>query len=380
MKVAGGWRDAAGTQALMAALQSAGHTALFVGGCVRNAIIGAAVGDVDIATDALPEDVASIATAAGFRAIPTGMDHGTVTVVAGGIAHEVTTLRRDVQTDGRHAIVAYSGDVAEDAARRDFTMNALYAQADGTVIDPLHGLPDLLAKRVRFVGDAAARIVEDYLRILRFFRFHALYGDPSHGIDENGLAACAANLAGLDTLSRERVGSEMRKLLAAHDPAPSLASMESAGILARVLPGASARMISVLVHFEDRSPRGWLCRLAVLGGEDPTEHLRLSRAEAATLGQIQAGIGTVAAPDVLGWLNGLSLAGDILHARAAVFEAPLPPLWHDDAVRGANAVFPVSAADLMPELQGPALGQKLKKLQDRWLASGLTLTKADLLA
>ena len=380
MKVAGAWLEEAGTQALMVALLSSGHRTLFVGGCVRNAIIGFPVGDVDIATDALPEAVIKIAEKVGFRTIPTGIDHGTVTVIAGGIVHEVTTLRRDVQTDGRHAIVAYSSNIAEDAARRDFTMNALYAQADGTVIDPLDGLPDLMARRVRFVGDADARIVEDYLRILRFFRFHAIYGDPSHGIDADGLAACAANLAGIDTLSRERIGAEMCKLLAADDPAPALAAMEQAGVLARVLPGAMARMMPVLVHFENGSPRSWLCRLAVLGGEDAPANLRLSRAAAATLAQIRDGMGSTATPDALGWLYGLPVAGDILHARAALFETPLPNGWQTDALRGSQAIFPVAAADLMPKLQGPALGKKLKSLQSRWLATGLCLTKAELLA
>ena len=222
MKVSGAWLNDEGAQSLLRALVASGHRGLFVGGCVRNAILGVPVGDIDIATDALPETVIKIAKEAGFRAIPTGIDHGTVTVIACGILHEVTTLRRDVQTDGRHAIVAFSGDIAEDAARRDFTMNALYAQADGTVLDPLSGLPDLMARRVRFVGDANARIVEDHLRILRFFRFHAIYGDPAYGIDADGLAACADNLAGLDTLSRDRVGAEMIKLMAGFDPAPAL--------------------------------------------------------------------------------------------------------------------------------------------------------------
>jgi poly(A) polymerase len=380
MKVAGAWLEAKGTAALMNALQTAGHLALFVGGCVRNAIIGVPVGDIDITTDAHPDVVTKIATGAGFRVVPTGFDHGTVTVIAGGVAHEVTTLRRDVQTDGRHAVVAYSTDVSEDAARRDFTMNALYAQADGTVIDPLGGLPDLLARRVRFVGDAHRRIAEDYLRILRFFRFHAIYGDPAQGLDADGLAACAADAAGIDTLSRERVGAEMRKLLLAQDPAPALAAMEQAGILTLVLPGASARAVPILAHFEDGRPCSWLCRLAVLGGADATNNLRLSRVDAAQLAVILAEVGSGARPDALGWQHGEALARDILHARGALFETPVPLDWQGDAKRGANAVFPVASADLMPGLQGRELGVKLKTLQDRWLASGLTLTRDQLLA
>jgi poly(A) polymerase len=380
MKVAGAWLEAKGTVALMNALQAAGHLALFVGGCVRNAILGVPVGDIDITTDAHPDLVTKIATDAGFRVVPTGIDHGTVTVLADGITHEVTTLRKDVQTDGRHAVVAYSTDVAEDAARRDFTMNALYAEADGTVIDPLGGLPDLLARQVRFVGDAHRRIAEDYLRILRFFRFHAIYGDPAQGLDADGLAACAADSVGIDTLSRERVGAEMRKLLSAQDPAPALAAMEQAGILRLVLPGAAARTAPILVHFEDGSPCSWLCRLAVLGGTDVPEKLRLSRPDAAQLAIILAEVGSVARPDALGWQFGEAPARDILHARAAVFETPLPLDWHADVKRGASAVFPVKSADLMPGLQGRELGAKLKTLQDRWLASGLTLTRDQLLA
>lgn len=380
MKIAGAWLDATETQLLFQALLSAGHQALFVGGCVRNALIGAPVSDIDIATDAHPDVVTRLAQEANFRVIPTGIEHGTVTVVVGGFPHEVTTLRRDLQTDGRHAVVAYSSDIAEDAARRDFTMNALYAQADGMVIDPLGGLPDLLARRVRFVGDPDARIAEDYLRILRFFRFHAVYGDPAQGIDADGLAACAANLAGLDTLSRERLGAEMRKMLAAADPAPALAAMEAAGVLAQVLPGATARMMPVLVHLEDGAPRNWLCRLAVLGGGDATAKLRLSRTETATLDQMTAEIGSLAAPDALGWLHGPDLAADILHARSALLESALPVGWQKQVARGAAATFPVSAADLMPGLKGAALGAKLQDLRGRWLASGLSLTQQQLLA
>lgn len=380
MKVAGAWLEAMETQALLRALLSKGHQALFVGGCVRNAILGVAVQDVDIATDATPDIVIKIAEKAGLRAMPTGIDHGTVTVISAGLAHEVTTFRRDQQTDGRHAVVTYSTSVAEDASRRDFTMNALYAQADGEVIDPLSGMADLVARRVRFVGDADRRIAEDHLRILRFFRFHANYGDPDQGIDPEGLAACAANCAAIDTLSRERVGAEMQKLLSAFDPSPAVSAMDHAGVLARVSPGASARAMPVLVHLEQGNPRGWLCRLAVLGGENILDRLRLSRANASALDQIRAEIGSGLAPDALGWRYGEKQAGDIVHAGAALLETALPDQWRADANRGAAAIFPIAAADLMPAVQGPALGAKLKALQGRWLASGLTLTREQLLA
>lgn len=380
MKIAGDWISHPGTQALCKALTQAGHQALFVGGCVRNALLGVAVADIDIATDARPEIVTDIAQSAGFRVVPTGLDHGTVTVLAQGVAHEVTTFRHDVETDGRHATVAFTNDVAQDAARRDFTMNALYADRTGHVIDPLGGLADLLARRLRFVGDAEARIREDYLRILRFFRFHAVYGDPDGGIDAEGLAACAAHIDGIASLSRERIGAEMRKLLSARDPAPAVAAMAHCGALSAILPGADARALAPLVYLEaDVAPR-WQRRLAVIGGQDPAGNLRLSRAENVTVQQIRAEIGTAKTPAALGWALGQATAADTILCRAALLDTPLPSNWQADIVRGAQATLPVSAADLMPDLQGPALGKALHVLTQRWLASDLVLTKAQLLA
>ena len=380
MKVSGDWVGHAGTQALCAALATAGYQALFVGGCVRNALLGVPVADIDIATDALPETVSDIAERAGFRVIPTGIEHGTVTVLAQGELHEVTTFRRDIETDGRRAVVAFSTAVEEDAARRDFTMNALYAAADGTVLDPLGGLPDLLARRVRFVGEAEARIREDYLRILRFFRFHAVYGDPEAGIDAEGLAACAANADGLDGLSRERIGAELRKLLSARDPAPTVATMAQAGILARVLPGSDARALAPLVHLEADLPPRWQRRLAILGGKAPSEDLRLSRADSGSNEAVRAEIGSTLTPAALGWKLGLELAQDVILCRAALLEMPLPANWQHDMARGVTSALPVTAADLMPALQGAALGGRLREIEARWLASDLTLDKAALLA
>ena len=380
MKISGDWISHAGTQALCAALTAAGYRALFVGGCVRNALMARAVADIDIATDALPEIVTNIAETAGFRVVPTGIEHGTVTVIAQGVAHEVTTFRRDIATDGRHATVAFATDIAQDAARRDFTMNALYAQADGSVIDPLGGLADLQARHLRFVGEASARIREDYLRILRFFRFYAIYGDPSQGIDAEGLAACAENLEGLADLSRERVGAEMRKLLAAADPAPAIASMAQAGVLAQILPGASPRALAPLVHLEAGLPPDWQARLAVIGGETLTEALRLSKVETVTIMRIRDEIGSTATPAALGWKFGAQVAQAVVLARAAVLEAPLPSGWQSEIARGAGAALPVTAADLMPALQGPDLGKRLREIEARWLASDLYLGKAVLLA
>jgi poly(A) polymerase len=380
MMVSGDWLTRPATQALCAALQAGGHRVFFVGGCVRNALLGEMVGDLDLATDALPEKVVRLVEAAGFKAIPTGIDHGTVTVLAGGLPHEITTFRRDVQTDGRHAVVAYSTDLAQDAARRDFTMNALYADPSGEVIDPLGGLPDLRARRLRFVGEPAQRIREDYLRILRFFRFSATYGDPALGMDAEGLAACAELADGIDGLSRERIGAEMRKLLSARDPAPALASMAASGVLRHVLSGADPRYVAPLVHLEAGAPPHWQRRLVVLGGQDWDNALRLSRSEQGLMARLRDQVGNALSPAALGWRLGPEAGADAVLARAAVLESPLPDEWKADVARGAASRFPVTAADLMPALAGPALGAKLAELESRWLASDLRLSRDDLLA
>ncbi|MFN3846366.1 MAG: CCA tRNA nucleotidyltransferase [Paracoccaceae bacterium] len=380
MKIAGNWIDHPGTQAVCQTLEKAGYRALFVGGCVRNAVIGVPVADIDIATDAVPETVSDLARSAGFRVIPTGITHGTVTVIAEGHAHEVTTFRRDVETDGRHAVVAFSDRVEEDAARRDFTMNALYADRSGVVIDPLGGLPDLRMRRIRFIGAASDRIAEDHLRILRFFRFYAHFGDPSAGIDPDGLAACAEAADQIDTLSHERLGAEIQKLLAATNPAPAIASMAAAGVLSVALPGADPRGLAPLVHLEGaRSPR-WQRRLALLGGHDLPERLRLSRQEAAEIHHIRDNVGTNRSPAALGYLLGDAVATDVVLVRAALLEQPIPSDWEAEIARGALAECPVRAADLMAKLQGAALGARLQDVKNRWLASDLMLTKEQLLA
>ena len=264
-RITADWLTDPATQAVCAALEVGGAQALFVGGCVRNALMGVPVRDIDLSTDAVPERVIALAGAAGIKAVPTGIDHGTVTLVKNGIPHEVTTFRKDVETDGRRAVVAYSTRVEEDAARRDFTMNALYARSDGTVLDPLGGLPDLRARRVRFIGCAGDRIREDYLRSLRYFRFHAWYGCNDLGFDPEALAAIADNLDGLSTLSRERVGGELLRLLAAPDPAPAVAAMRSTGALGLVLPGSDDRALAPLVHLRGAGGRG-AQRAAAAGG------------------------------------------------------------------------------------------------------------------
>lgn len=376
MKIAPDWLADPAVRRVCAMLTNASYQAWFVGGCVRNALIGASASDIDITTDARPETVSVLGESAGFKVVPTGVDHGTVTVVVEGTPFEITTFRHDIDTDGRHATVAFVDTPEEDAQRRDFTMNALYAAPDGTLHDPLGGVADALAGRIRFIGDANRRIAEDYLRILRFFRFHAWYGDPALGIDAEGLAACAANVEGIDGLSAERIGQEVRKLLSAPDPAPAVASMAACGALLRVLPGAGPEALTVLIHIEEEAglEPDFIRRLAALGGNP--ERLRLSKAEATrrdTLHDMTPGTGEVA------WRHGAATAIDRAAVLAASLSRPLDPKEIKVAQRGAGQILPVKAADFMPALQGPALGAALKAAEARWIASDFTLTRDELL-
>ncbi len=381
-RIDAGWLRSDAAQKVAGMLERADHQAWFVGGCVRNSLLGQTVSDLDLTTDARPETVVALAKAAGLKPVPTGIDHGTVTVVVDGVPVEVTTFRRDVETDGRRATIAYSDDIAEDAARRDFTINALYADIRGVVSDPLGGgLDDLSNRRLRFIGDAETRIREDYLRILRFFRFHAWYGDPDGGIDPDGLAACAALAEGIGGLSRERIGSEMLKLMAAPDPAPAVASMAISGVLMRVLPGGASDPLSVLVHVEEVAglEPDPLRRLALVGGEEVAERLRLSRAQEATLQRLREALEAGTGPGELGYRLGAQRALDVLALRAALSGREIEDVSRETAEAGALAEFPVKARDLMPELSGPALGEALREIEARWVDSGFSLTRNDLL-
>lgn len=274
------WMRDAETSVVVKALSADGDNARFVGGAVRNALLGLPVDDIDIATPLLPDDVVRRLEAARIRAIPTGIDHGTITAVIDGRSFEITTLRRDVETDGRRAIIAFSDSWKEDASRRDFTINALYSSPDGELFDYFGGVADLKARRVRFIGDPVARIREDYLRILRLFRFHAWYGLGP--MDEHAISAATAERSGLRRLSGERVQKEMLRLLAATDPCAALHVMEQAEILQEIIPGnVRLQCLERLIAIDSVKADAML-RLAVLLPRDPAvaavvaERLRLS--------------------------------------------------------------------------------------------------------
>ena len=358
MKITGTWLRHPGTQEVLRRLEAAGHQALAVGGCVRNDLLGLPISDIDIATSAKPDAILLVFD--DLRCVPTGLDHGTVTVIADGVPHEVTTFREDIDTDGRRATVRFGTDVAHDAARRDFTVNALYARAGSEVVDPLGGLPDLKARRIRFIGIAEDRIREDYLRILRFFRFTAHYAAE---IDAEGLAACANLQEGLEHISAERIGQEMRKLLAAPDPGPAVAAMAQSGLLTRVLPGADATALPVLIHLEESRAPDWIRRLALLGGD--ISNLRLSRAETRDTKALVETARDARSGFALGHTLGVQRGMDAALIRAALLSHP--PDLSEIAV-GAAAEFPLKAADLAPRT-GPQLGQALSAARAHWLST-----------
>jgi poly(A) polymerase len=376
---------------LQRVLAALGGDARIVGGAVRNALIGAEVKDVDIATPLTPDAVTQRLTAAGIKAVPTGIEHGTITAVVDGKPYEVTTLRRDVETDGRRAVVAFTTDWREDAARRDFTMNALYAAADGEIFDYHNGLADLAAGRVRFIGDAVARIREDYLRILRLFRFHAWYGKGE--IDPAALKAAAAEKAGIAKLSGERIQQEILRLLEAENPAPMLRVMAASAILGEIFPGKVdvARMERLAAidaaNFFAADP---VLRLAALLGPDAkaveqmAERFKLSNKDRARLEDLAGAQEKIVSYHSIREVRKLLYRLDTARFRDRTFLR-----WAEDA-KTSNAIqwrallelantwqrptFPLTGRDVMqagvPE--GPLVGQILGEVEDWWIDADFT--------
>lgn len=372
---------------LLAALNVDGDEARAVGGAVRNALLGEPVHEVDVATTAEPKTVISRVNAAGFKAVPTGIDHGTVTVVVGHHPFEVTTLREDVETFGRHATVRFGRDWKRDAERRDFTMNALSAGPDGVVHDYVGGIADLNARKVRFIGDPATRIAEDYLRILRFFRFHACYG---HGfLDAAGLHACIAGRAGLDQLSRERVRMELMKLLVAPHATPVLAIMSETGILVRVVGG-----VPLLASFENMAkvevaigvPADPVQRLGALGvwlSEDAErlfQRLRLSNVEHERLVSMGDAWWRIKPSDekagraLLYRIGPQCFIDRVLAAWARSREGAADRNWKllaELPQRWTAPVFPLKSADFVSRgiEKGPGLGAAMRAAEEAWIAA-----------
>jgi poly(A) polymerase len=374
------WLDAKATRTLIAALDVGGIDFRFVGGAVRDALLGRKVSDIDLATPAMPEEVARAVEAAGLKAIPTGIAHGTVTAMVGRQPFEVTTLRRDVETDGRHAVVAFTDDWRADAARRDFTMNALYADRGGAITDFFGGEADARAGRVRFIGDPAQRIGEDALRILRFFRFHAWYGRGP--LDQEGLAA-STKLAGMiDRLSGERIRVELFKTLAAPDPVPAWTAMIDAGVMAHTVPAALRvdRLSAMIALERDLGlPADPLRRLAALTGAPSAEllvslkdRLKLSNRDEAHLRLLGAYADRVAL--VARRRFGQALYGaEPVWVRDAAMLAQVETGTLADFIRCVEGWteprFPVTGADLKAAgiEAGPGMGRMLAELERWWI-------------
>ena len=381
------WLVRGETRAVFAALAAAGFATKVVGGAVRNALLGRPVVDVDMATTARPEAIIAAAKAAGLTAVPSGIDHGTVTLLVNRLAYEVTTLREDVETHGRRARVAFTDDWAADARRRDFTINALYCGADGEVLDPLGGYADLAARRVRFIGTAGERIGEDYLRILRFFRFTAEYAEGPP--DAEGIAACVAGRAGLARLSAERVRQELFRLLVAPRGPELVDWMLAYGLIVSVLglaprPTLLARIAEIeraLAFAPDA-----IVRLAALGvevGEDADrlrERLRLSNEEHARLGdaanplpEVGLSAGEAAAKAWLFRAGENAYRQRILLAWARSGNPASSAAWRDRVLLPARwraPRFPLGGEDVLAlgVPAGPRVGAILRQLEDWWIA------------
>ena len=386
-----GWMIAPETVQVMTALGEA----RFVGGAVRNALLGAAVVDIDIAVPMPPDQALARLRAKAIKVVETGLDHGTVTAIAGTHAFEITSLRRDVETDGRHAKVAFTGDWAEDAARRDFTINALYASADGEIFDYATGVEDLIAGKVRFMGDARARIAEDYLRVLRLFRFHAWYGKGE--IDAEGLRAAAGAKDKLKTLSAERIAKELLRLLEAAHPVPVLRVMAATGILSLLLPGALqlVRLEKLAqLEAENRFPGDAVLRLAALlpdGGQaaqTAADALRLSNAMRDRLGNALGG-------EKVGAQISASEARRLLYRiGAASFKDKVMLQWASAPQSAAGAWrmllemadnwqrprFVLTGRDVMQAgiPQGPDVGRLLAQVEDWWVEGDFAASESAL--
>lgn len=388
------WMTSPESTAVMAALTSAGGKARFVGGCVRDAALGRPVKDVDIATTVRPDDVRELMAKAGIRVIPIGIDHGTVAAIVNHAFFEITTLRRDVETDGRHARVEYTDDWAADASRRDLTVNALYCAPDGTLYDPIGGLPDLKAGIVRFVGNPSQRIREDVLRILRFFRFYAYYGVGRP--DKASLAACTDLAPMLPNLSAERIAAETLKMLAAPDPVPTFDLMLRHEVLPHFLPEAvNHARLAGLVAVERLRPPGLeavdpLLRLAavivdlIFYADKVAQRLKLSNAQRSRL--VALGEAPPITPEMdrkarrrayfklgpalfrdciaLGWAEAAAEAGGIGRTRTDAWFQLL-----NEAAMWTQPVFPVTGKDALalgiPE--GPKIGRLLEAVQSWWV-------------
>ena len=376
------WLRNPSAQKLSKLYKSFGYQVLFVGGCVRNTILKMPVTDIDLATDAQPEEIIKIAKENNIRFVPTGLAHGTITLMIDNKNYQITTFRTDFDHDGRYAKVEFTESLLLDASRRDLTINALYCNHVGEVIDPLNGLDDIKKQKIKFIGNPNERIKEDNLRILRFFRFQAIYGNKNLEIDSIALEACHNHKSKLAALSKERITSELRKILSAPNPLEVIIKMNETGVLNELFQKVSIDSLEAYLKTEEKFKINinWLGRLLSLQATQEEESLKLTRCEFKFLKQTKSAIENQIHVLEFSYYNGVENGKIYSILQNFRHNIILSKNLLNQINSLATKKFPITAKDLMPEIRGKKLGEALRSLEDRWIKSNFTLSKKDLLA
>ena len=376
------WLRNPSAQKLSKLYKNFGYQVLFVGGCVRNTILKMPVTDIDLATDAQPEEIIKIAKENNIRFVPTGLAYGTITLIIDNKNYQITTFRTDFDHDGRYAKVEFTESLLLDASRRDLTINALYCNHVGEVIDPLNGLDDIKKQKIKFIGNPNERIKEDNLRILRFFRFQAIYGNKNLEIDSIALEACHNHKSKLAALSKERITSELRKILSAPNPLEVIIKMNETGVLNELFQKVSIDSLAAYLKTEEKFKINinWLGRLLSLQVTQEEESLKLTRCEFKFLKQTKSAIENQIHVLEFSYYNGVENGKIYSILQNFRHNIILSKNLLNQINSLATKKFPITAKDLMPEISGKKLGEALRSLEDRWIKSNFTLSKKDLLA
>ena len=376
------WLRNPSAQKLSKLYKNFGYQVLFVGGCVRNTILKMPVTDIDLATDAQPEEIIKIAKENNIRFVPTGLAYGTITLIIDNKNYQITTFRTDFDHDGRYAKVEFTESLLLDASRRDLTINALYCNHVGEVIDPLNGLDDIKKQKIKFIGNPNERIKEDNLRILRFFRFQAIYGNKNLEIDSIALEACHNHKSKLAALSKERITSELRKILSAPNPLEVIIKMNETGVLNELFQNVSIDSLEAYLKTEEKFKINinWLGRLLSLQVTQEEESLKLTRCEFKFLKQTKSAIENQIHVLEFSYYNGVENGKIYSILQNFRHNIILSKNLLNQINSLATKKFPITAKDLMPEISGKKLGEALRSLEDRWIKSNFTLSKKELLA
>ena len=382
MQINSRWIKSKGAQHILKILENAGHSAYFVGGCVRNSVLNIPVSDIDISTDATPEETLSLFDIDNFKVVQTGFSHGTITVISAGIPYQITTMRTDQNTDGRHADVRFSDNITEDAKRRDFTINALYANSFGEIIDPLGGLKDFNPLKIKFIGNASNRIQEDYLRILRFFRFHAQFSELTMHYDQVALSAIKDHQSGLKILSKERVWSEFQKILSTADPSRALLEMSKIGVLKKIWNDENIHNIRNLISIEKKlaiEPEP-IRRLVTISTKSESISLNFSRKDAKKFSLLKRLLENKHDLAELVYQFSREIALSVL----AIYTCQQGEKLKSSDVTKIEKAFlnpcPIKGAQISKYVHGAAVGIKIKEAQRIWIKSNFNSNEAKILS